>query len=223
MIKYVTELMDSYERRQRELDGETGQEHDLTPIEELVRNRLEEMTQNRRDFILQKNANTNKRRREEGLQREGFQLRENAARAMVGGALTEIGGSAFELGSNGQVEQQQTTDDHTTECLGTHARRRRRRNPQHQQAITDLAEKENQDRRERDHLMLAFEREKLAQDAMLRREELEVKREKMSLRAQESAREHDLELRKIDIKQDAHNSQVQIKLRELDILIKRMN
>ncbi|KAF4032564.1 hypothetical protein GN244_ATG15496 [Phytophthora infestans] len=62
--------------REKELDAETGQEHERSAIEIRIREKLTEMVEQQKDHLATKTSNAAKRKRDDELRDAGLRHRE---------------------------------------------------------------------------------------------------------------------------------------------------
>ncbi|KAF4034016.1 hypothetical protein GN244_ATG14046 [Phytophthora infestans] len=62
--------------REKELDAETGQEHERSAIEIRIREKLTEMVEQQKDHLVTRTSNAAKRKRDDELRNAGLRHRE---------------------------------------------------------------------------------------------------------------------------------------------------
>ncbi|KAE8906163.1 hypothetical protein PF005_g7254 [Phytophthora fragariae] len=139
MKKWVDEMLDSHVPQENALDAETGREYDRSLIEERIREKLDLMVEERRNFVETAEATAESRKREEQLRQAGLHHRENVAGSIIGDRVTELGGRQQRLSSEVIIED--APDENAESGQGTRTQRQRR-NPRHQQRIEAMLEDE---------------------------------------------------------------------------------
>ncbi|EGZ16380.1 hypothetical protein PHYSODRAFT_302629 [Phytophthora sojae] len=164
MKKYVDEMLDAHGPEENALDAETGREYDRTLIEERIREKLNLMVEERRDFVEMAEATTEKRKREEMLRQAGLRHRENVARSVIGDRITELGGRQQRLSSDGVIEDVPGEEADNDQGGRT---QRQRRTPRHQQRIENMLEEDLSSRTDLESPQLALEEKRFAADVEL--------------------------------------------------------